>query len=133
MKNTEEFMKFLAPNYVGGGLFVNPNPGTGVKAAETLNKISADLRTTDFFKKYVKEEGFQLCPIDFKFEWIIKFNNKLGYMAIRETGFNLELFVYSSEEDMNWNRFIINNFTPNKNSIKKLGELIKVQYRVKIQ
>jgi hypothetical protein len=129
----EILKKQLTPNYLGGGIYLNPNSNKDVKSTDKLNKVSATLRESTFFKKYVSSEGFELSFADFNWEWIINFNNKSGFIVFREYGPHLRMFVYKHNDDLNWDEIIINNFSCNTSSISKLENLIKQQYRSKIQ
>jgi hypothetical protein len=122
----EEILKStLFPNYCGSGLFVNPNPQKGIVETPKLNKLSEFARTTDFFKKFVSQEGFELSPADFKWEWIINFNKKSGFMVFREQGNHLRMFVYKTADDLNWQEGLIKDFKTNETSMSKLVNLIK--------
>ncbi len=121
----EEIIKSIAPNYAGAGLFVNPNPEKGVVESTKLNKLSDFARTTEFFKKFVSKEGFELSPADFKWEWIINFNKKSGFMVIREYGNHLRLFVYKTADDLNWQEILIKDFKTNETSMSKLVNFMK--------
>lgn len=129
MKTKEQILFENYPNYAGNGLFINPNPN-GVVATEKLNKASEVLRTTDFFKNFVKDEGFELSPADFKWEYIITFNKRSGFMVLRESGNDLRLFIYVEKDDLNWIEVQIKNFNPDNRSIEALGRLIKKSYRI---
>ena len=100
----EQIKKSLSPNYVGNGFYLNPNPGTGVVETKKLNSFSSFFRTSAFCKNFVSEEGFELSPVDFKWEYIIKFNTKSGFMVMKEYGNEfksyIKLWIYSYGEDL---------------------------------
>jgi hypothetical protein len=127
MRTTQEenLIKSISPNYVGNGIFLNPNPNKDVKESAKLNYISQLARETDFFKKFVSQEGFELSPADFKWEWIINFNNKSGFMVLREYDNHLRFFVYKTKDDLNWKEFLIKDFNLDNRSVSRLISLIK--------
>jgi hypothetical protein len=96
-------------------LFVNSNP-TGVTSTPMLNAVARYARTTDFFKNCVSQEGFEINPIDFKWEWIINFNNRSGFVVLRQHGNHLRVFVYKTQDDTNWKEIVIRNFKTNQTS-----------------
>lgn len=114
-------------------IFMNPNPGSGVKASKILNDYSTRLRKEDFFTKFVKSEGFDINPIDFTWEYIIEFKNRSGFLVFREIGLNtLKLFVYPSANSLRPKQFIIKNAIPIdgvENGLTRLLKLIKEEYR----
>jgi hypothetical protein len=107
MKNTEELMKQLCPNYVGNGLYVNPNDDKSVVETKILNKFSKYFRETDFAKKFVSQEYFELNCADFSWEYYINFNLKTAFIVMRE-GFNdfynnqpcINLYIYYHKDDL---------------------------------
>lgn len=71
-----------------GTLFINPNPGTGIKGTPQLNDFSKQFRKTKLFQDLkIKEEGFSMNPLIFKFEWIIDFENRKR-LVLQEFGKN---------------------------------------------
>jgi hypothetical protein len=59
-----------------------------------------------------------LSPIDFVWEYTIKFNRKSGFMVMREYGSKVKLWVYNYNDDLNPEIFILDGFeTKNFNKI----------------
>ena len=61
--------------------FTNPNPGQGVVGTPVLNRFSKILRVSNV---EIKEEGFNICPFDFVWEYEVTF--KTGHIVFREVG-----------------------------------------------
>lgn len=111
-------------------IFLNPNKDKSVKSTDMLNAISKTFRQDSFYR-FVSQEGFELCPFDFQWEWIINFNNKSGFIVLREYGAHIRMFVYTHSDDLDPKEFLIRDYKPTHNG--KLISLIKSEYRSKIQ
>ena len=87
-------------------LFVNPNQDNAVASTDVLNYVSKAFRNNSLMR-FVKEEGFELNPMDFKWEWIINFNNG-KFIAIKEDKMNFKgtmlpcakAFLYQHDNDL---------------------------------
>ena len=106
----EQIKKLIAPNYVGNGLFINTNPNRGIVETKKLNTFSSHLRNTDFAKSFISQEGFELSPIDFTWEYLINFNRKSGFMVMREYGSDVKLWIYSYNDDLSPEEVILRGF-----------------------
>jgi hypothetical protein len=81
--------------------YTNPNKNKDVKSTDTLNYVSRFFRRTNFFKDFVKEEGFELNPGDFKWEWTINFKNKSGFIVLDERDSRgIQFWIYKTEDDL---------------------------------
>lgn len=110
-------------------LILNPNDDKSVKATEKLNFIANALRKEDFYKR-VEREGFELNYQDFKWEWIINFEDTGAFMALRERGKNINLYAYKFENDLDPIIYEIRDFKTKHTS--KMVQLIKtVYYKIK--
>lgn len=110
-------------------VYLNPNKDKSVKSADMLNNFSEYLRQQHFVNK-ISKEGFELNPHDFKWEYIINFVDKSGFMVLRENGKNIKLFVYRYDEDLNWLEFDIKDYKPANNI--RLFEVIRLMYKTHI-
>lgn len=112
-------------------VFTNPNQDKSVKETTNLNAFSAHFRQDAFCKKYVSEEGFELNPMYFHWEYIIKFNNRSGFMVLTERGKDLMLYVYKTENDLDWSEFLIKDFNRFDNrTMSRMTQLVKSAYRL---
>jgi len=112
---------------------MNPNVDKTIVSTDLLNIFSKAFRDSDFYKKYVSQDGFELSIADFKWEWIINFNNKSGFMVMRELGYDLKLYVYEHCDDLYPTEVLIKDFKNEVSQIRLLNNLIKDYYRNNIQ
>lgn len=77
--------------------FTNPNPGAGLVETKRLNRYSEVLRASDV---EIKEEGFNICPFDFVWEYEVRFEK--GFIVFREMKEcdTLRAWVYTHENDL---------------------------------
>ena len=116
-------------------LFLNPNPGQGVKSTETLNYYASRLEKSEWVKKYVSEWGFELNPIYFTWELHIKFNGRSGFMVFNENDKpkTLNGFVYSHEDDLDWQTIILVDCQKTTKHYLKFEQTIKTFYHAFIR
>lgn len=111
-------MKNVSSDNLQFGLFLNPNPSKPILETKKLNSFSSHLRNTDFSKKFIEKEGFELNVCDFKWEYIINFQRKSGFIVMREYGSDVKMWVYSYENDLIPKELILKGFeTKNYNKI----------------
>lgn len=82
----------------------------GVKATDKLNHVARKLEQDKFYR-FVdnKNTGFDL-DLDARWVWIIKFNTKSGFIALKESGNDLQMWLYSHDNDLNPTEFCIRDF-----------------------
>lgn len=86
-------------------IFTNPNPGTGLTETKILNRFSKALRVSDV---EIKEEGFNICPFDFVWEYEVQF--KKGHIVFREVGGDsLKAWAYRDGKDLDPKIYMLNN------------------------
>jgi hypothetical protein len=85
--------------------FTNPNPEKGLVGTPVLNRFSKILRVSNV---EIKEEGFNICPFDFVWEYEVQF--KSGHIVFREVGNDtLKAWVYQDGKDLNPKIFMLEN------------------------
>lgn len=103
---------------------VTPN---GLKATDKLNHLIRTIEASNF-NKYLNSHktGFE---VDFDAKWCLKlhFNNKSGFIALKEYGQDIRVWVYEHDDDLDPRIFIINKYQSSQES--KLIALIKDCYR----
>lgn len=85
--------------------FTNPNPGQGIVETPVLNRLSKVLRKSNV---EIKEEGFNICPISFVWEYEVQF--KSGHLVFREVAENtIKGWVYQDGKDLDPKIFMLHN------------------------
>ena len=103
----------------------------GIKSTDKLNHASSKLKSSNFYKFVNKDKtGFEL-DFDARWAWIIKFNNKSGFMALKEQNDGIQVWVYKYDNDINPKEYLLRNF--NRSETNKLINFIKENYRRHIQ
>ena len=75
-------------------------PTKGIIETKVLNGLSKEFRKTPFYKRSVLKEGFELNPFEPKWEWIINFKNKSGFVVLNERPSVVMMYVYKTEKDL---------------------------------
>lgn len=111
-------------------LQVIQTPG-GIKSTDKLNHLAGALESNSFYK-YVdsSKTGFDI-DFDAKWAYLLYFNNKSGFMAIKEIGNCVKIWSYKHDEDLDPVIFIVNDYKVEH--VSKLINLIKGLYREVIQ
>ncbi len=97
-------------NLTYGVLYLNLNSDKSIKSTDILNVLSKSFRECSFQKTRNLKEGFEINPIDFVWEYQIKFGKSL--IVFRERVTHIEYWVYLDGE---------NDIQPIINSICKTG------------
>jgi len=96
----------------------NPNTDKSIKSTETLNYLSKALRRTQFYKDRILNDGFELSYVDFKWEYIINFNETDGFIVCREYDNMVKIWVYKTKNELNPDIFEcrLSNIIPKTNA-----------------
>ena len=94
-------------------------PTKGIIESKVLNGLSKEFRKTPSYKRFVLKEGFELNPFDLKWEWIINFKNKSGFVVLNEKPSVVMMYVYKSKEDLDPKRLTITDIKITKSTTHK--------------
>jgi hypothetical protein len=86
------------------------NTPNGVKATDKLNQVARKLEQDKFYRFIDdKNTGFEL-DFDARWAWLIKFNTKSGFIAVKELNNNLQVWLYLYDNDLKPTEFLIKDF-----------------------
>jgi hypothetical protein len=99
----------------------------GLKSTDKLNHLIRTIESSNF-NKYLnsKTTGFE---VDFDAKWCLQihFNNRSGFIALKEYGQEIRVWVYEYDNDLDPRIFVIKNYQIAQEA--KLISLIKDCYR----
>jgi hypothetical protein len=109
---------------------IKPTNG-GIKSTDKLNHLHKEILRDSFSKFIDKSKSGFWIDLDARWAQHIYFNNKPGFIVLKEQYDDIQVWIYSFDNDLEPTYYILDNYKTSQS--KKLINFIKQMFRQHIQ